>query len=127
MAASPSVTDPIGEAVSWTSLFDVAPANRMRFCLPKKIHDGYRLPREVTKRGEERWKDYLIGQFVGALPKLGLLQQWANGLWGGDGPLTVSRFGPRLLVFQFPSAGTSQWVFKSGSWHYHGNRIFFRN
>ncbi|CAL1356062.1 unnamed protein product [Linum trigynum] len=126
MAASPSTTAPIGEAVTWASLLDVAPANRMRFRPPEKINVGYRLPREVKKRGEERWKDCLIGQFVGALPKLGLLQQWANGLWGRDGPVVVSRFGPCLLVFQFPSAATSQWDFKSGPWHYHGNQIFFR-
>ncbi|CAL1384379.1 unnamed protein product [Linum trigynum] len=63
---------------------------------------------------------------MGDPPKPVALQQWATSLWGMDGPVRVSKFGPQLMVFQFPSASTSRWVLRSGPWHFQGNPVFFR-
>ncbi|CAL1357004.1 unnamed protein product [Linum trigynum] len=126
MAESPPGAALAAAPVSWASLFEVDPANKMTYRPPQKMNDGFRLPREVKKRGEERWKDCLIAQFVGSVPKPAALQQWATSLWGRDGVVRVSKFGPRLMVFQFPSAATGKWVFKSGPWHFQGNPVYFR-
>ncbi|CAL1406797.1 unnamed protein product [Linum trigynum] len=95
---------------------------------PEKVKDGFRIPNEVKEKGAERWKDSLVGQFVGKRPEVVELQSWANKLWGRDGLIRVSRFGPKMLVFQFPSSSSSSsdWVLTSGPWHFKGNSIFFR-
>ncbi|CAL1402848.1 unnamed protein product [Linum trigynum] len=130
MAASSSDSAPTTGKVlggcTWAQLFDIAPENRMKYRPPERVNDGFRIPREVKQKGEERWRDCLIGQFVGAQPKVAQLQTWATSIWGGDGAVRVSRFGPRLFVFQFRSASTSKWVFRSGPWHYQGNQLYLR-
>ncbi|CAL1406465.1 unnamed protein product [Linum trigynum] len=130
MAASSSEAAPTmgkGPGVStWAQLFDVPQENRMQFRSPERVNDGFRLPREVKKKGEERWRDCLIGQFVGAQPNVAQLQSWATAIWGRDGAVRVSRFGARMFVFQFPSSSTSKWVFRTGPWHFQGNQLYLR-
>ncbi|CAL1396008.1 unnamed protein product [Linum trigynum] len=98
----------------------------MQFRSPERVNDGFRLPREVKKKDEERWRDCLIGQFVGAQPKVAQLQSWATAIWGRDGVVRVSRFGDRMYVFQLPSSSTSKWVLRSGPWHFQGNQLYLR-
>ena len=76
--------------------------------------------------GSSRWKNCLIGQFVGNCPNFSLIQLVANIFWGEKGFVHVTLVERNLYLFHFHDPNTRDWILESGPWHIKNNTLILR-
>ncbi|KAJ4843171.1 hypothetical protein Tsubulata_016958 [Turnera subulata] len=112
LVASSSVPNGLdfGESTLWSKVISNS-SPQLSFMKPVFNDDCSALciPPELLEIGRKKYQLCLIGQFVGAAPKIGLIHAILNDLWGRDGAngaISISSYKDGLYLFQFPNEAT---------------------
>lgn len=80
---------------------------------------------ELRASGKHIWMGCLVGQFLGANPKLTIITAMANKLWGRDGN-TEEFHDNGLYYFEFQHFHITDWVLEGGPWHINNIPLILR-
>ncbi|XP_019086253.1 PREDICTED: uncharacterized protein LOC109126838 [Camelina sativa] len=84
-----------------------------------------KIPNMVVQRNQNRWKDFIIGQFHGNLPSKGALYAILNGIWSRKRrDITISKQGPKSVLIRIPCEETRKRVLAQRVWHIEGQSMF---
>ncbi|KAJ4843576.1 hypothetical protein Tsubulata_046986 [Turnera subulata] len=78
----------------------------LHFVEPVFAYDKYTLciPSALLDIGYMKYELCLVGQFMGTVPKMGLINAMLNKLWARQGTISVSHYKDTMLLIQFPNA-----------------------
>ncbi|KAJ4842028.1 hypothetical protein Tsubulata_021917 [Turnera subulata] len=84
------------------------------------------IPPELLEIGRKKYSLCLVGQFMGAAPKLRLIYTTLNKLWGRQGTISVSAYKDDLFLIQFPNEFALSRALFGGPWHAGGIPLVLR-
>ncbi|KAJ4831962.1 hypothetical protein Tsubulata_025186 [Turnera subulata] len=78
------------------------------------------IPPELLEIGRKKYSLCLVGQFMGAAPKLRLICTTLNKLWGRQGTIFISAYMDDLFLIQFPNEFALSRASYGCPWHVGG-------
>ncbi|KAJ9167399.1 hypothetical protein P3X46_022054 [Hevea brasiliensis] len=101
---------------------------QLRFFMPEstKGKNIVRIPKAVVEEGIKKWDQCLVGQFLGQSADISVMLNMANGLWGKEGRIEVTKTENELYIFKFPNERTRDFVLESGPWYMANNPLVMR-
>lgn len=91
----------------------------------KKKSVKVNIPNEVISRNQNRWDDFIIGQFHGKAPSPGALHAITNGIWSNKRKdISVSKLSERAFLIKIPCSMTRKRVLAQGMWHIEKQSMF---
>ena len=112
----------------WRKLFSAAKEQSLKFYPPQRANGKVIVspPKEVFERGESKWKNVVVVQFVGRIPNFSLFQRMLKNLWGKEGEIEIVLAGFNLFVIQFPNTEMRDKVLESDPWHIQNKPLIVR-
>ncbi|KAJ4839516.1 hypothetical protein Tsubulata_047357 [Turnera subulata] len=84
------------------------------------------IPPALLDIGCKKYELCLVGQFMGTIPKMGLINAMLNKLWDRQGAISISHYKDEMLLIQFPNADALSRALLGGPWHVGGVPLVLR-
>ncbi|KAJ4821982.1 hypothetical protein Tsubulata_007529 [Turnera subulata] len=84
------------------------------------------IPPALLDIGCKKYGLCLVGQFMGTMPKMGLINAMLNKLWGRQGAISISHYKDEMLLIQFSNADALSHALLGGPWHVGGVPLVLR-
>uniref|UniRef100_A0A2C9U2F4 DUF4283 domain-containing protein n=1 Tax=Manihot esculenta TaxID=3983 RepID=A0A2C9U2F4_MANES len=107
---------------------EVINQHQLQFFMPQSSNGKkiVRIPRAVVEEGIKQWDACLVGQLLGKSADISVMLSLANGLWGKEGRIEVTKTENDLYIFKFPNERTRDFVLESGPWYVANNPLVMR-
>lgn len=104
--------------VCWSSLFHTGSSAQLSYHQPlmAKGKNSVFIAKSVHNSGIAAWEDYLVGQFLGSMPFLSLIQPVVHQIWGRRYRVDVFLLDNGLVLFKFENPQTCSWILEGGPW-----------
>lgn len=108
----------------WNSLFEsIEPNLTLSFEKPDSTHHGSVAKLSKDDMAEERWKNTLVGYFIGIKPQISVVRTELTNAWRSQHGVLFANLGKGFIMFKFQNPEECQRLLEKGPWFLFGHPL----